>query len=378
MRVTIITNIPSPYRAALFDYLHENDLNDYNIIYYANERKELNWNKDLIHNADFVKSCSLNYKTKLYLKTISIPNIFNFVSILKKNKPDIIVASEYNISSLISFLYSKIMRIKYIQWSDATIYSERNYTSIKKIIRKIICKRSDRYIASSTETKELLISYGAREQDIYVSLIAPVPLQMPRIISNKKEYVNIEALSVGFFSTRKGYDLLIQSIVGIEKLHKLHIVGDGEKMDEVKVLIKNLNLSEKVILHGRKTQEEIYSLMSKVHFFIHPSREDCFGLVVLEAMENGLPILVSKYTGCKKDLVLNGINGFIYDPINIDDSKMTIEQLIDDASLLDEMGKQSKLIAERYTLPKVAIEYINAINSVISYKNKMEGNNNNG
>lgn len=366
MKVTIITNIPSPYRAALFDYLHENDTNDYNLIYYANERKELNWNKNLKHNADFAKSFSIKYKTKLYLKTISVPNIFIFISLLNKNKPDVVVASEYNMSSIISFFYSKIKKIKYIQWSDATMFSERNYSAFKKLIRKAICKRADRYIASSTETKELFISYEGRDKDIYVSLIAPVPLplQIHRNSYKEKNYKNIEALSVGFFSTGKGYDLLLQSIVGIEKLHKLHIVGDGEKMDEIKKLIQNLNLSEKVVLHGRKTQEEIYDLMNEVHLFIHPSREDCYGLVVLEAMENGLPVLVSKYSGCKKDLVFEGVNGLIYDPIDIDDSRKVINQLIDNTVLLNEMGKESKLIAEKYTLTNVANEYINAINSV--------------
>ena len=363
MKISIITNIPSPYRAALFDYLYKFDKNEYSIIYYSNERKELNWKKELNHHATFIRSFSISYKTKLYKKTLAIPNIFHLVSVLNNNRPDIIIASEFSISAIISFLYARLKRIKYIQWSDATLFTERNYSNIKKAIRKFVCKRANGFIASSTETKEMLISYGANAAKIYTSLIATVPKE--KRVLFEKNIENIEILSVGFLSKRKGYDLLLHSIVGIDRLYKLHIIGDGEEMSNISNLVKELGLSNKVILHGRKTQEEIYSIMDNVNLFIHPSREDCFGLVVLEAMENGLPVLLSKYTGCKKDLVYEGINGFVYDPLNIKESKGIINKLINNPELLMKMGEQSKIIAEKYSLPLVAKEYIKAINSVI-------------
>lgn len=98
--------------------------------------------------------------------------------------------------------------------------------------------------------------------------------------------------------------------------------------------------------------------------FVLPTREDCFGLVLLEALCMLKPIATSKYADGAYDIVLNGKNGIIADPYNSREFGHAIE-----AILLDEMYKRNgvdinKEIRNKFTFKSVSQGYIDAINYV--------------
>jgi glycosyltransferase involved in cell wall biosynthesis len=99
---------------------------------------------------------------------------------------------------------------------------------------------------------------------------------------------------------------------------RLVIMGDGELRPAVEAQIDKLGLAAAVLLPGYRQYDELPAWYGSASCFVHASTVEQWGLVVNEAMAAGLPVLVSNRCGCAVDLVHDGINGFTFDPHDID------------------------------------------------------------
>jgi len=98
----------------------------------------------------------------------------------------------------------------------------------------------------------------------------------------------------------------------------LVLLGDGPLRPELCRLISDLQLGACVHLPGFKQYHELPVYYGLASAFVHASTMEPWGLVVNEAMASGLPLLVSNRCGCARDLVHEGVNGFTFDPDNVE------------------------------------------------------------
>jgi glycosyltransferase involved in cell wall biosynthesis len=115
-------------------------------------------------------------------------------------------------------------------------------------------------------------------------------------------------------------------------------------------LIKNKNLENNIFYLGSQTGITKNNLLNTADIFVHPTLEDCFPLVLLEAMQFGLPIISTKEGGIP-DIVVNNFNGFLVDKNNHIQLANKIQELILNKNLRLKYGDNSKLIyKEKFTL----------------------------
>ena len=101
-------------------------------------------------------------------------------------------------------------------------------------------------------------------------------------------------------------------------LWSLVLLGDGELRPAICSQIQALGLQDHVLLPGFKQYPELPTYYGMASAMILPSISETWGLVVNEAMASGLPVLVSNRCGCAQDLVQEGVNGFTFDPYNVE------------------------------------------------------------
>lgn len=94
----------------------------------------------------------------------------------------------------------------------------------------------------------------------------------------------------------------------------LRIVGYGAEEESLRALAAELDIADRVVLTGPAESAQVYAAMGSALCLILPSTEEQFGLVVIEALALGLPVLVSANAGAVDELVDNGVNGWIVDP----------------------------------------------------------------
>lgn len=177
--------------------------------------------------------------------------------------------------------------------------------------------------------------------------------------SPKEEQGKGYILSVGRFSDpRKNVELLLEAYVLLAdrrvSIPDLYLVGDPPLNEWFSDgLMKGIR--EKIRFLGPKQGEELASLYREASFFVLPSDEEGLGIVVLEAMSSGLPI-VSTSCGGPESLVADGENGFLV-PIR-DPGAMVgaMDKLLDDSELRGRMGRAGRKAAEERFSMNVAGE----------------------
>ena len=228
-----------------------------------------------------------------------LSNTYRFIrdEILKQKKIDII-HSHFSYPG--GFLGTIIQKRKKI----AGIITE--HTWIKKYFRSRIhrlcvlyaLKNSTGVISVSNALKNDISLYCNR----HVSVI-PNVIDIDMFHSAKKQRgktLNIGLLG-GMGNYRKGLDILINSVSLLREMDLLvHIGGDGIYLDKFKTLSKELGVYEKCKFYGEILTEDIPGFYSHLDVFVLASRDETFGVVVVEAMACGLPVIATDCGGPKE------------------------------------------------------------------------------
>lgn len=135
----------------------------------------------------------------------------------------------------------------------------------------------------------------------------------------------------------------------------LHLVGaataeiSAERMEQE---IYERKLTTYVTYHGKQYGEQKEKLLAEADVFVHPTLDDCFPLVLLEAMQRALPIIATP-VGAIPDIVEDGVNGFLVPERDPEALAQAMKQLMDAPNLAQQMGQRGK---EKY-LTNYTIEY---------------------
>jgi len=130
---------------------------------------------------------------------------------------------------------------------------------------------------------------------------------------------DLVVLYVSRIVRRKGPHLLVEAIRYVKKRIpsvKLLVVGEGSFEEYLKMRVKDLDLEDNVEFLGKVPDEELPKVYSSADIFVLPSvYGESFGIVVLEAMSSGLPVIVSNVGGLR-EIVKNNVDGIILDKNN--------------------------------------------------------------
>lgn len=137
-------------------------------------------------------------------------------------------------------------------------------------------------------------------------------------------------ISIGSLIHRKGFDLLIEAASKIKNSSncewEILIIGTGKLEERLNQLIKDKNLTNNIKLLGSKTKQQIRAYLSRSHAFVLPSRSETFGVVYIEAMAMGLPVIATD-CGIPKNLI-DTSTGIVCRPENSDEISEAMIRLI--------------------------------------------------
>lgn len=154
-------------------------------------------------------------------------------------------------------------------------------------------------------------------------------------------------LTITNLNISKGILILLDACVVLEKsgaAFHLHVVGaptselSAERFSQE---ISQRSLQQYVTYHGRQYGKDKEARFAEADAFVHPTLNDCFPLVLLEAMQHSLP-MISTPVGAIPDLVIHGENGFLVpenDPVALARAMRT---LMENPQLAHDMGERGR------------------------------------
>jgi len=140
-------------------------------------------------------------------------------------------------------------------------------------------------------------------------------------------------------------------------LARLLIVGDGEERLTLQTSARRLGLGPRVAFLGSLPHEDVIRCMRAADVFVLPSLVESFGIVLLEAMSCGLPVVASRVMGIPY-LVEDGVNGFLVPPTDEEALADRITALLSDPDLRARIAERNRSKTTAYLMPRIADRFL--------------------
>ena len=221
------------------------------------------------------------------------------------------------------------------------------------LIKKV--KKLDSFIVLTNEDKE-------KWHEISKTEVIPNPI--PNLSPDIGNLKNKKVIAVGRYTYQKGFDLLIEAWRIVIEKHAdwtLNIYGSGETKAFQEQIIR-LGIEKNCKLNGPTSNiNEKYEESSILAF---SSRFEGFGMVLLEAMSCGLPVVSFACPCGPKDIITDGKNGYLVEPENVKALAERICHLIEHEELRKEMGKAARKRAEDFQDDKIMQKWVDLFENI--------------
>ena len=274
-------------------------------------------------------------------------------------------------------MFIRMFRIKYVLYLHAkglVDLDEKVVWPLRSFVNKTISFSSGALVLG--ERLKADISHLISDECLFVlpNAVPDMKTKKSDIDYNKNGPVNVLYLSN--LMPSKGPMEFLKMARKINRINKnVHFFLAGPKMSnhffsEIKEFIHNENLKDFVILTGPIYEKEKETLFTANDIFVFPTHDDAFPLVILEAMRSGLPI-VSSDGGSIPEMVIDGVNGFIIDPKDIEMITDRVLKLSRDPQLRIKMGSAAREMYEKkYTIASYQKRLEQGLNFFLELKDK--------
>lgn len=267
------------------------------------------------------------------------------------------IKSDYVITTRI--FHNKLVG-KYLNKNIVKIATDHNFhNNDQKYINSLVnsCKNFDYFIAIS---KTLYDSYKDRFSNAKCIYIPNVIDSMPKYSSKLQ---NNTIISIGRLSEEKGFSDLI-SVVELVKQHikdiKLHLIGDGILKDKLETKIKDLKLENNIIMHGYLDKKEIEKNMLDSSIYVMTSHTESFGLVLIEAMSYGLPLIAFDSAAGAREIISSN-TGILIEGRDRYDMARNIINLLKSKDKKNKLGKNGKNACQQYLAKNIKNDWLNIL-----------------
>jgi 1,2-diacylglycerol 3-alpha-glucosyltransferase len=271
---------------------------------------------------------------------VGLPSSLRIMEEVKNINPDIIhIHSPFTIG-LVGMSIAKILKIPIVATYHTLLpeyFSYAGSSNFKKLIDEYtncFFNRSTIVIVPSKSIKDLLKIKTPIE-------ILPTSSELKITRNNKKRNKKLTILHVGRLCKEKKIDVILNAFAKINKKidSKLIITSDGPDKERLKKLCKKLKIENEVNFTGYVSDKELIKLYSTSDVFVSASDTETQGIVILEAMINGCPVIARNALGFK-DVIKNRKNGILFD---------SEDELIKDVLLINNNNKlKNKLTKNGY------------------------------
>ena len=369
LRIAIVQPILSPYTIPRFEKLAKND--ELEIILLVEKQTfshRPGWNMSFVRGCkvefidSFIKSDDQENRALGYTVSGIRAVPYRLPLLLMKYKPHIVLVC--NATELLFCLPLRwYLNYKIGLMVEDTMHTMSSKSVFKQRAKVMIYRIADFYLPLTNDSADYLNINGISKNIYRTAWSIDLDRFQKMINTNKVETIrrglNVKGKNVFIFVGQliplKGIMKLLNAWISLpEQIQKniaLVIIGDGPQKEEIIYFIQNNKMSN-IILLGHISYEELVNYYNTADVLIFPTLQDVFGMVVMEAIACGLPVLVSKYAGAR-ELVKHGENGYIFDSANIEDIKKVLVKVYKNRDKLKEMGSVSLEIIKEYSHEKV-------------------------
>jgi glycosyltransferase involved in cell wall biosynthesis len=326
----------------------------------------------LAYGAGIADNINRSILAKLQIPLFIIAELFFSLKIIRKEKINIVNSHWLIPQGIVGAICKRLFNIKHVasvHGSDINLIAK---SKILRIVFKFIAQNTDRIIANSSFTKQKILDINS-ELDAKTQVI-PMGVDINKLndIQTKKSHMTINAdylvLTVGRLIALKGVDYLIRAmnhVIARYPTAKLVICGDGSEKSSLMELVSDLNLTDHVVFTGHIPHDAVAQCYHSADVFVLPSIridgfEEGLGVVLLEAMACGIPVIGSN-TGGISSIIDDGCNGFLVAEKSPKDLAEKIIILLSDENIREKFKANGlETVRAKYSWDVIIDQYVEA------------------
>ena len=369
MKLLFLTNVPSPYRVDFFNAVGQQC--ELTVLY----PKESSSERDRKWTAEAAKTFR-----QVYLKgsSTAVDKAFcpGVIRWLHSGWDAIVICGNTSPTEMLAIEWCRLRRLPYCIEADGAF--AKSGRGLKERLKTHFIGGAGLYLSTCQQLDQYFCRYGADGERIvryhFSSLRASDILAEPVTEAEKtalRQQLDIREkqmlLSVGQFIPRKGFDVLLEAVNGMDKNIGIYIVG-GKPTEEYLRYARENDLTN-VHFVGFQTRDELKTYYMAADAFVLPTREDIWGLVVNEAMAYGLPVVTTDRCNAGLELLTSGENGYV---VPVEDSHALAGAI---AAMLENsraLGANALETIRAYTVEAMAGDHITLLERFCSGRASVE------
>jgi glycosyltransferase involved in cell wall biosynthesis len=332
---------------------------------------------DLLCFGEFTKEDIYNgfkyFACKMNLKLNAAPLSYDYIKTFRKIVRHYDIIHVHSPNPLAEILTLTTDKKIIIHWHSDIVRQKISYFFYKAIQQKVL-KKADKIIATSPqylETSKQIKNFKDK------AIAIPSGLNPKRLKINEEDLKEFEGikekvsdkkivLAVGRLIEYKGFEYLVEASQFLKDDIIVLIVGGGPLYETLKDKIKKLNLKDKVLLLGRVDNVSVY--MENCDLFCLPSisRNEAFGLVLVEALYFGKPLVTTNVEGSGMNYVnKHNETGLIVPPKNSKALAEAINTILSDEKLYEKFSKNALERFKEFEIDSVVERIIDVYQEVL-------------
>jgi glycosyltransferase involved in cell wall biosynthesis len=374
-KLLIVNNIPTPYRAFMFNTLFEVGKEfgvDVSVVFQSQQERRRFWKPEEMEmhfphtfgkRAFWRRGSPVKYFTGLTINLDIIRQISwgGYEYVLMGNMQS---ATQW----LSSFLpIGKTFRLL---WTESNLDSTNRKRGPAKWLKRFLLGRCAALVCPgerAVECVRFFNSQAAAKPVLWLPNIVDDSIFVERLRQARANRESIRQqlgvtpeeclfLGIGRHIDYKGFGHLIEAFREIHGRYRLILLGDGPLHETWRQRVESIGLSNSILLPGNVGEMEVVRHMAAADWFIHPALQDPSPLVMIEATMAGLPVAVSRQVGNAPETVVDGQNGFVFDTNEHRGLVRVIQRMLDmPVDQRQAMGQRSaELARERFDPRHVA------------------------
>lgn len=306
MKILVLSDVNSPHTIKWVESLVESSIE---ISLYSLAAPKNDWFSKLgVTVTSLAVSAKIQLQKRVNQKYRYIKGVAQVKTIIKVFSPDIVHAHYATSYGLIGRLAGFRPFVVSFWGSDIQDFPHRSWLH-KKLLAYVISKNTTICVTSKVMQKEVQLHFKKKSNYI------PFGIKL-HSFQKKKHTSSNNIYTIGTVKALEdvyGIDILIESYAfyakNAEITSQLFIYGKGSKLEELKLLTRQLNIENQVFFKGYVQKNEVSLAYLDLDLFVALSHRESFGVSVLEASSSGLPVIVSSASGFK-EVIDDGITGF--------------------------------------------------------------------
>jgi glycosyltransferase involved in cell wall biosynthesis len=320
-------------------------------------------------------------------RTLRIPYQPGLFARIRATRPDVLVADGFFQWTAFALAYRLRYGTPLVVCYERTFHTERHAQGYRRFYRKLALSLIDAMSCNGRLCVEYATALGMPRQRITTGHMAAdtdgLAAKAAALGARERDAIraawgrpDLAFVAVGKLNQRKGVRELLEgwarftaaaSGAAAPGEPRLVLIGDGPEAATLRAFVAERGLRG-VIFHGRAGYDEIARYYAAADVLVMPTLEDNWSLVVPEAMACGLPVLCSRYNGCYPELIEGGVNGWVFDPLNPDDTARVLSLSADNRARLPAMGEASRRIVAPFTPARAADAILDACRLAIAHR----------